>query len=315
MEAGIDCVAVTDHNSGAWIDTLKGAYERMRTEAEDGSAPDGFRELTLFPGVELSVHGGFHLLAILGPEAGTGDIDTLLGQVDYDGTKGDSDGVTRKGAAVTVSEVLEFGGIAIPAHVDGPKGLLELRDDEPQSLRLDANTVRQVLAEPCILAMEVVDRSKPKHTIYNESGLSWSEVLGSDCHNFRGTHVPGSRYTWVKMERPSLDGLRLALLDGQGLSIRRSDDPEAFDPYTPPPHCIEAIEVKDARYMGRERSARLAFSPWLNALVGGRGTGKSTVIHALRLASSRGQDLHQLDEHSTPPSDLRAVRAGTGESY
>ena len=57
MEAGIDCVAVTDHNSGAWIDGLKSAYKRMRTDAENGSAPDGFRELTLFPGVELSVQG------------------------------------------------------------------------------------------------------------------------------------------------------------------------------------------------------------------------------------------------------------------
>ena len=300
MEAGIDCVAVTDHNSGAWIDRLKSAYELMKDRADVGIAPDGFRELTLFPGVELSVHGGFHLLAILRPEAGTGDIDTLLGQVDYDGTKGDSDGVTRKGAAQTVSEVLEFGGIAIPAHADGPKGLLEVREDEPQSLRLDANTVRQVLAESGILAMEVVDRAQPKHAIYGESGLSWSEVLGSDCHNFRGTFVPGSRYTWVKMEEPSLDGLRLALLDGQALSVRRSDDPEAFDPFTPPPHCIEAIEVRDARYMGRERSTRLAFSPWLNALVGGRGTGKSTVIHALRLASSRGEELHRLEEHSAP---------------
>ena len=300
MAAGIDCVAITDHNNGAWIDKLKTAYEQMKTQADTGSAPQEFRELTLFPGVELSVQGGFHLLAILDPEAGTGEIDTLLGQVDYDGTKGDSDGVTRKGAAETVNEVLEAGGIPIPAHADGPKGLLELREDDPQSLRLDANTVRQVLAEPGILAMEVVDRAKPKHTIYQESGLSWSEVLGSDCHNFRGSIVPGSRYTWVKMEKPSLDGLRLALLDGQGLSIRRSDDPEAFDAFAVPPNCIEAIEVTNARYMGRDQSTRLAFSPWLNALVGGRGTGKSTIIHALRLAASRGQELHQLDEYSTP---------------
>ena len=300
MKAGIDCVAVTDHNSGAWIDKLKSVYERMKSEAEVGAAPDGFRELTLFPGVELSVHGGFHLLAILGPEADTGDIDTLLGQVEYAGTKGDSDGVTGNGAAETVRQVMEFGGIAIPAHVDGPKGLLERRDDEPQSLQLDANTVRQVLAEPGILAMEVVDRTKPKHTIYHQSGLSMSEVLGSDCHNFRGTFVPGSRYTWVKMEEPSLDGLRLALLDGQGLSIRRSDDTEPFDPFTPPPDCIEAIEIEDARYMGRDHPTELAFGPWLNALVGGRGTGKSTVIHALRLASSRGEELYRLEEHSTP---------------
>ena len=300
MTAGIDCVAVTDHNSGAWIDKLKSAYERMKTQADADSAPDGFRELTLFPGVELSVHGGFHLLAILDPESGTGDVDTLLGHVDFAGTKGDSDGVTRKGAAETVHEVLAVGGIAIPAHADGPKGLLEVRAENPQSLRFDPTTVRQVLGEPGILAMEVVDRTKPKHTIYKECSLSWSEVLGSDCHNFRSSVIPGSRYTWVKMEKPSLEGLRLALLDGQGLSIRRSDDSGSFEPFAPPSHCIEAIEVKDARYMGRDQSTRLTFSPWLNALVGGRGTGKSTVIHALRLASSRGQELDELEVHSTP---------------
>ena len=52
--------------------------------------------------------------------------------------------------------------------------------------------------------------------------------------------------------------------------------------------------------MGRGNSTTLAFSPWLNALVGGRGTGKSTVIHALRLASSRVQELQRLEDHSAP---------------
>ena len=30
MDAGIDCVAITDHNSGAWVDKLKAAYARMK---------------------------------------------------------------------------------------------------------------------------------------------------------------------------------------------------------------------------------------------------------------------------------------------
>ena len=30
MNAGIDCVAITDHNSGAWVDGLKAAYEAMQ---------------------------------------------------------------------------------------------------------------------------------------------------------------------------------------------------------------------------------------------------------------------------------------------
>lgn len=76
MGAGIDCVAVTDHNSGAWIDKLKAAYAVMQA-----NPPEGFRELYLFPGVEISVNGGFHLLAIFGAEKATSDIDTLLGAV------------------------------------------------------------------------------------------------------------------------------------------------------------------------------------------------------------------------------------------
>ncbi len=51
MAAEIDCVAVTDHNTGEWIDLLKAAYAQMKREADAGTPPDGFRELHLFPGV------------------------------------------------------------------------------------------------------------------------------------------------------------------------------------------------------------------------------------------------------------------------
>jgi len=45
MRAGIDCVAVTDHNSGEWIDTLKDAYEQLYREQHSE-----FRPLFIFPG-------------------------------------------------------------------------------------------------------------------------------------------------------------------------------------------------------------------------------------------------------------------------
>lgn len=122
MAAGVDCVAVTDHNSGDWIDDLKVAYERMKAERSEG-----FRELTLFPGVEISVQGGFHLLALFDPISTASDIDTLLGKVDYSGTKGGSDGVTRRGAGEVIRAVVESGGLPILAHADGQKGLLAVR--------------------------------------------------------------------------------------------------------------------------------------------------------------------------------------------
>ena len=295
MNAEIDCIAITDHNSGTWIDGLKAAYECMKQDNETG-----FRELHLFPGVEISVHGGFHLLALFDTDTTTSDIDTLIGAADYDGAKGDSDGVTRKSAVEVLEAVVRAGGIPIPAHVDADKGLLQLRDNTSTRPALDANTLRQIFKCQDIVSKEVIDRSKPKPALYEEAKLSWSEVLGSDCHSFQGENLPGSRYTWVKMAEPSLEGLRLAMMDGEGFSIRRSDDPETFDPFQLPSRFVEAVEIKKARYMGNGDAARLPFSPWLNALVGGRGTGKSTVIHAIRLAAKRENELASFDEKSEP---------------
>ena len=291
MEAEIDCVAITDHNTGAWIDPLKEAYARMKAEQDAGTPVPGFRELFLFAGVELSVHGGFHLLALFDPACTSQTIDQLLGAVGYDGTPGNPDGVTRKGAAEVVEEVLRRGGIPILAHADGEKGLLEVEEGSQRPC-LDSNTILQVLQVRGLLGMEWCDQSKLLPRMVEDQKFLLARVIGSDCHNFRGVRAPGSRYSWVKMASPNLEGLRLALLDGQEASIRRSDDGDDFNPFRVPEHLIESIDVHEARWMGRGRQiARFEFNPAFNALIGGRGTGKSTVLHALRLAFRRGDEL------------------------
>ena len=292
MAVGIDCVAITDHNSGAWVDELKAAYETMRE-----SRAATFRELHLFPGVEISVNSGFHLLAILDLDKSTSDVDTLLGAIDYRSVKGDSSGATRKSAIEVVEAVLNAGGVPIPAHVEADKGLLRVKASDSRKPEIDANTIRQILTNQNIHAMEVVDRTVPKAALYGDAKVDWCEVLGSDCHSFRGTEASGKQYTWVKMETPSLEGLRLALMDGARFSIRRSDENQ---PITLPEHFVEAVEIGKARFMGRDQAARIAFNPRLNALVGGRGTGKSTVVHALRIAARREADLANLGAESEP---------------
>ncbi len=303
MAAEIDCVAITDHNSGAWVDDLKAAYEQMERQVEAGSPPEGFRELTLYPGVEISVQGGFHLLTILDPETTSGDIDTLLGQVGYNGTKGVSDEVTREGAAEVVCEIRDAGGIPIPAHADrqgdNGKGLLAVRTGT-RGLRLDANTVRQVLDTECLLAMEWEDMRNPLPKYVEKQASKLTQILGSDCHSFQGARIPGSRYTWVKMAKPTLEGLRLALLDGNGISIRRSDEDGVYDPFRKPTHFITGIEVESARFMGLGTTTRLAATPYFNALIGGRGTGKSTIVHTLRLAYRRDRELQHLGKATEP---------------
>jgi PHP domain. len=306
MTAETDCVAVTDHNSGAWIDTLKAAYAQMKAQS-----PAGFRELTLFPGVEISVQGGVHVLAIFGPDAATSDIDTLLGSVGYQGTKGDSNDVTSRGIAEVIQAILSAGAVPIPAHADGAKGLLQCQSNTKKSV-MDANTLRQAMSVEGLLAVEWCNghNSWPECVATDE--LRLAKVLGSDCHSFQGAHAPGSAYTWVKMASPTLEGLRLALLDGNGISIRRSDE-GAFDPFKIPAHIITGIEIENARYMGNGQVARLDCSPFFNAIVGGRGTGKSTVVHGLRLAAGRAQELTALGQDSEPRvhfEEFRKVATG-----
>ena len=313
MAAEIDCVAITDHNSGAWIDKLKDANAQMQQMAASGTPPAGYRELHLFPGVEISVQGGFHLLTIFDTTATSRTISDLLAVVRYDGSEGDSDGVTREGAAKVVEEILSAGGVPIPAHADQAKGLLEVEPGTGRSRR-ESNTLKQVLDVPGLLAMEWCDLVAVPPSLFEEAKLPWARVFGSDCHSFQGDAVPGSRYTWVKMAQPSLEGLRLALLDGQDISIKRSDDARSFSPFKKPEHFIESIEIGNAQWMGRgAHPAHLAFNPYFNALVGGRGTGKSTVIHALRLAYKRKQELESDSEAGLTFSRFNKVAKGRGD--
>ena len=289
MRTEVDCVAITDHNSGEWVDRLKQALHDL----EQDQHPD-FRPLHLFPGVEITANGGIHVLGILDTDSASVDIATLVGAVGYRGERGASDVAAELAPLSVVEAICNDGGIPILAHVDEPSS---------GAWGLKGNTLAPLLDFGGLFAMEVVDPCSEPPDLYRQRKLAWSDVLGSDSHHptgGAGDRFPGSHYTWVKMAKPSLEGLRLALLDGNGFSIRRSDGQDPFDPFATPKHCIESIEIAEARYMGRGKPARIDFSPWLNAVVGGRGTGKSTVIHALRFAARREDELRHLEARSGP---------------
>ncbi len=278
MRAGIDCIAITDHNTGDWIDPVKKALGELESEK-----PEGFRPLSIFPGVEISVYGGAYLLAILECDKTTSDIDFLLGAVGFPSTKkGSSDAVTTKTFTEVVEAIVSANGIAIPAPVDDVNGLF----------RLSRTTLQQVLDCKDIFAIELRDPEYPKPQLYINEKLRWTEILGSDAHHPSGSagqSYPGSHFTWVKMGSPNIEGLRLALLDG-ALSVERSDqDTGDLNQYAP--LALDSIEVSQTRYMGNSQPFTIRFNPWFNAIIGGRGTGKSTVVEFLRIALRREDEL------------------------
>src|SRR5674476_1509458 len=78
MKVEIDCVAITDHNTGKWIDLLQKAYKEMALKP-----PSGFRPIYLFPGVEITASDNVHILGIFDKSCDSTKISALLGTVRF----------------------------------------------------------------------------------------------------------------------------------------------------------------------------------------------------------------------------------------
>ena len=269
MREGIDCVAITDHNSGEWIDKLKTALNDLNNRQ-----PSGYRELFLFPGVEITASSNIHVLALFDPSAGTKEVQALLGAVNFPTEKfGTSDATSTKSVEEIINEIHKRGGIAVPAHVDEACGLF----------KLTGHTFSQVLKAEELLAIEIINKAADKPELYKQSKLQLAEIVGSDSHI---EDQVGSNYTWVKMGKPSLDALRLALHDCEDGVIRKdenSNNPNTINNR----YFIKSISISNGFKAGNGTPLHTKFSPWLSSVIGGRGAGKSTIINYLRIALNR----------------------------
>ena len=301
MAAGIDCVAITDHDDASWIEPARQALHELNEEK-----PQGYRPLVLLPGVELTIESDFHLLGIFDENEPAKTVERLLGAVGAPTKPGGPDAVTRTSGIEAIRKIRDAGGIAIPAHVDQPDGLLRLADSNDGVSRkaaLDPRTVRQILQDPILLTLEFRNPDALLPAFTDELKNKLPTLLGSDSHHRSGKpdqSFPGARFSWLKMDQPSLHGIRLALLAGDKASIRHSANFESAEAFATPANFIESISVEKARRMGKYHPVSLSFSPNLNTVIGGRGTGKSTFVHAIRLATQRAHELEGLTEHSIP---------------
>ncbi len=215
MRAEIDAVALTDHNGGGWVDKLKQERDLMRQEGADG-----FRELVLFPGAEVTAAGSVHLLAIFDPDRKTAHIDELMSVLELPvGQRGDHRASTGKSQLEIAMEVERLGGLLIPAHVDRPRGIAET--DDRGKVKVDNRDTLKLLESRYAFALEKIEGGSPLPAALRNACDSWPCVLGSDWHNKPDTpHTePGERFTWVKAATLDLEGLRLALRVGTGKGI------------------------------------------------------------------------------------------------
>ncbi|HVT58238.1 MAG TPA: hypothetical protein VHR45_07545 [Thermoanaerobaculia bacterium] len=121
----------------------------------------------------------------------------------------------------------------------------------------------------------------------------WALVECSDPHRYEAI---GSRFTWLKMEVPDVEGIRLALLDPESRLRRMADGP----PGRAYPR-VDKIRVQRTDFFDE---IEIPFNPCLTTLIGGRGTGKSTVIEYLR------HGLDRVRKEDLPDDDPSSVRDG-----
>ena len=265
---GFDLIAITDHNTGAYID--RAIEARNKIAAKEG------KNITVIPGVELHVSPGVHLLAIL-PEGGSAGVSDLLSRLGLPIEKhGDTEELISQPVDEIAKIVRERGGLLIGAHCNSTKGVVqELKGQSRlEWLRtLDALEVNS--------GSEGDKVSDAMDYVINSLKVAIPFTFGSDSHDC----ASDTRGMWVKMADPSFTSLRQLVFEPQ-LRVSR------VEPVPPTHGRIVGFTTTQGIYANEQFS----FSPHLNVLLGGRGAGKSAAIDLLRFAVEAGPQSGDVNE-------------------
>lgn len=253
---GIELIAITDH----WaVDT---ARSLATAAAEHG--------ISVLPGFEANTSEGIHLLVIF--EAGTPfvDINAAIGQCGGDITPGCQSGTTGDSYADIVTNMTRRGALVIPAHANtAPRGLLTVFSGQPLATLVKHEDLHAVAVSPGhdpAPDQEAVLTGRSPFEREHELALIYCDDIS---HPDRLRDEGGS--TWFKMSTIGLAGLRLAVRTPE-TRIRR------VDPASRPRLLLRSLSWTGGYMDGQV----INLSDDLTALIGGRGTGKSTAIESLR---------------------------------
>lgn len=314
IQKGLECVALTDHNSGNNIDE----YKRLAEE----------RGLILFPGVEVTCGDtGTHLLILFETTDSTETVNDFLIKIGVERPSfGDSKPGTEKSVLDVIKEALKDGKLVIPAHIDEFNGICYLDNTIQEKIlnNPDINAVQLVQKEFYELSKSHKSISKKDrdsfYEIVNErysnkvpngdldkwyktakkfydnqkmSCLTFSDNPHSPGESKHGLWGIGSRYTYIKMsETPTLSSLRDALRMG-ALRVK-PDFIEDFNPTKKKKICLEKLIIKNT--IQNKTDIVVDFSQDLTTIIGSRGTGKSFITKLLAFVLQKEDSIKHFPE-------------------
>ncbi|PLC58047.1 anti-phage protein Ppl [Photobacterium carnosum] len=269
MSKDIDAVVISDHNSGSNIDVLKSELELMKQEASTVGL-EGYRPLTIFPGVELTATGNVHILAIFDENSSGSDIERLIGVCNSgaatDRTKGNHELVLQCSAAQIVKFIQSSNAISILAHIDATKGALSITNEGELNALFNSNPNAIEIRYDLAGITNGTHRKLIEHL---------PKVRGSDAHH---PDHSGQRSCWLKMSMLNFDGLKTAILDHDNCVLL--DDIPPIEPNLQLTKLI--LNTKHCHTIDGQ-AVEIEFNPFYNAVIGSRGSGKSTLVESIRL--------------------------------
>lgn len=313
LKAGLNCVAVTDHNTGAWIDQIKEVAKDI--------------ELVVFPGVEITCDTSkIHLLIIFDESKTTQYVEDFLLTC---GITRDMFAEQNAHSAKTVIEIAklanEKGALVIPAHIDEFNGLAYCasRGSVKDFLDLEfIHAVQFVHEEFLDPSLKVKDNQELLNAINEYYGKTTTAIGENDIKNAfdgimaakaakmrlltfsdnpdetnaakHGLFGIGTRYSWIKMDcTPSLEGLRQAFMMPER-TVHFFEN--KLCPYSEPSLWIRKVTVQNTVLTKNGELFEVEFNPQLTTIIGGRGSGKSSILRFLRGVFGKDKDLEDLTE-------------------
>ncbi|REG15002.1 TrlF family AAA-like ATPase [Roseateles depolymerans] len=285
-------IAIADHNE---ISSVERALK-----ASEGTP------VLVIPAIELSTAQG-HLLCYLPSLKALRQLHGQLSIVD----SGLPTSRCQQSMLECLNLVARLGGFGILAHVDGPSGFdVVVPGASPHKadvichgallgmeLRSAASTVSFAAGDPESSRSELGEERIRRLGLASKQCLA--RVLNSDAHSLTalGRNAENlQRVTRYKMDEPGFDALRIALEDADA-RVRIEDLVPASIPY------VVGLTINGGFLAGQ----CIQFSPNLNCIIGGRGTGKSTTFEAVRCLIDDGEGRNEVVDSDVWPEELHLL--------
>ena len=258
LEIGIEAIAVTDHYR---VNHSAGLVRAARSA-----------NVHAFGGFEAVTKDGVHFLCLFDPDKDEA-LERFIGECGIH----DTDRPSPTGSKDSI-ELLEaarnWGAACIAAHVASEGGLL--RKLSGQS-RVNVWTHPDLLA--CALPGSVSDAPEGIRPILENKDVAHKRerppavLNASDVNDPEDLKKDGAS-CFIKMSTVSVEAFRQAFLDPES-RVRLHSDPKSE------PHAEFLAMTWEGGFL---RDTAVHFNENLNVLVGGRGTGKSTMVESIRYA-------------------------------